>query len=460
MKYPAYPEYKDSGVEWLGAIPNGWTPKKLKFLSTYFVSNVDKIPAEDEVPVRLCNYTDVYYNDYITPDMGLMETTATPDEIRKFGLQPLDVIVTKDSEDWRDIAVPAMVVETAPDLVCGYHLAIVRPKRTQVDGEYLLRLFQSTAVNQQFRVAASGVTRYGLPKSSIGDAWIPVPTLEEQQAIARFLDAKTAKIDELIAKKRELIEKLKEKRSALIARTVTQGLPPEAALAVGLDPYPKMKDSGVEWLGQIPERWQVLPLARLAQSIQTGPFGTQLHQTDYVEDEIPLINPVHMIDGNILSDSKNTVTPETAERLSRYKLSYGDLVFARRGEIGRCAVVQSHQIGWLCGTGSMVVRLNANACDVEYYALVVRSKGFSSLLELNAVGTTMLNLNPTILGRMLVPTPPQSEQSVIVSFLRKESNFVDALLEKVESAIQELTEYRQALITAAVTGKIDVREAA
>jgi type I restriction enzyme S subunit len=206
MKLPAYPKYKPSGVEWLGDVPDKWEVKRLKYSARYWVSNVDKVPAADELPVRLCNYTDVYYNDHIKPDMDLMETTATADEIKRFGLKVGDVLITKDSEEWNDIAIPALVVESAPDLVCGYHLAMIRAKDEVLSGNYLLRTFQSCAVNQQFQIAASGVTRYGLPKSSIGEAWIPLPPPDEQRAIADFLEARTAKIDALLTKRRALIE--------------------------------------------------------------------------------------------------------------------------------------------------------------------------------------------------------------------------------------------------------------
>ena len=128
IKRTSYPAYKDSGVEWLGDVPAHWEVKRLKHVASHWVSNVDKVATDDELPVRLCNYTDVYYHDYIRPDMGLMETTATAQEINRFGLQVDDVVITKDSEDWCDIGVPALVVESTSDLVCGYHLAIIRPK--------------------------------------------------------------------------------------------------------------------------------------------------------------------------------------------------------------------------------------------------------------------------------------------------------------------------------------------
>ena len=233
------------------------------------------------------------------------------------------------------------------------------------------------------------------------------------------------------------------------------GLPPMAAKAAGLNSNPEMKNSGIEWLGKIPMHWQCLQIFRIAESIQTGPFGSQLHQADYVENEVPLINPIHLIEGELHPDIKNTVTLDTATRLARYALVQGDIVFARRGEIGRCGIVRKEQSGWICGTGSMVVRLN-NA-EPNYFSLVFRSTGFCSLLELNAVGTTMLNLNPAIVGRMIVPVPPLLEQQKIVAFLERETRNIDELIAKVESAITRLVEYRQALITSAVTGQIDVR---
>ena len=179
MKLPPFRKYKRSGVKWFPDVPEHWNPKRLKTAARCWVSNVDKVPSDDEVPVRLCNYTDVYYNERITPDMSLMETTATAEEIRKFHLEVDDVVITKDSEEWSDIAVPALVVKTADDLVCGYHLGITRPDATKLYGEYLLRAFQACAVNQQFQVSATGVTRYGLPKSAIGDAWVPFPPIDE-----------------------------------------------------------------------------------------------------------------------------------------------------------------------------------------------------------------------------------------------------------------------------------------
>ena len=177
-KRTSYPAYKDSGFEWLGDVPAHWEVKRLKNSASHWVSNVDKVATDDELPVRLCNYTDVYYHDYIRPDMDLMEATATVQEIDRFGLQVGDAVITKDSEDWCDIGVPALVVESTSDLVCGYHLAIIRPQRLALVGKFLLRTLQADAVNRQFQVVATG--SHALRAAKVGNrgglASAPAPT--------------------------------------------------------------------------------------------------------------------------------------------------------------------------------------------------------------------------------------------------------------------------------------------
>lgn len=210
---------KDSGVVWLGQVPSHWSVKKLKFVAKPQPSNVDKKTVEGEVQVRLCNYTDVYKNEFINASMDFMEATATIDEINKFKLDVGDVIVTKDSETPQDIAVPALVVEAADDLVCGYHLTQI--KQLSLNGRYLFRLLQSKGFNAQFIVQANGVTRFGIPSYAIDNARTPIPPSDEQKQISDFIDSKTAEIDEQAGKVKEVISKLREYRSALITNAVT-----------------------------------------------------------------------------------------------------------------------------------------------------------------------------------------------------------------------------------------------
>lgn len=183
-----YPVMKDSGVPWLGEVPEHWEVRRLRNAVDMRVSNVDKHTKDGELPDRLCNYVDVYMNERITDRVRFMGATATSDELVRFRLERGDVLVTKDSETWTDIGVPALVEHAAPDLVCGYHLALLRPFRELMNGAFLLRTMQSPGIAYQFHVEANGVTRYGLSHAAIKSIWLPLPPLTDQAAIVRFLD--------------------------------------------------------------------------------------------------------------------------------------------------------------------------------------------------------------------------------------------------------------------------------
>ena len=176
-----YPAYKPSGVRWLGDVPAHWEVRRLRTVAEMRVSNVDKHVRKDEMPVRLCNYVDVYKNDRIRQGMAFMGATASLAEVEKFHLERDDVLITKDSEAWDDIGIPALVEETADDLVCGYHLALLRPF-TETLGPYLALTLQSNAVAYQFHVRSNGVTRYGLTHTGIQSVQVPLPPLPEQRA--------------------------------------------------------------------------------------------------------------------------------------------------------------------------------------------------------------------------------------------------------------------------------------
>ena len=451
MRFQDYPAYKSSGVEWLGDVPAHWSVKRLKFTARYSVSNVNKVPGNDELPVRLCNYTDVYHNERIHPEMGLMETTATADEIRRFGLQVGDVLLTKDSEEWTDIAVPAIVERGAADLVCGYHLAIVRADERSLRGSFLLRLLQSLPINRHFQVSADGVTRFGLPKSAIGDVWLPLPPPEEQAVVASFLDRETARIDTLVAKKRELIEKLEEKRAALIARTVTRGLPPDAARAAGFDPHPKLKPSGIDWLGAVPQHWQVAQLRR-----QCAILDCKHRTVPFVEDGIPVasIQEVHGLEVN-LEDAKKTTEEEYRVMIEGGRAPrLEDVLFSRNATVGEAALVATADRFCM---GQDVCLIRAPRHHGRFLLYVFRSRYLSEQVESLMIGSTFRRINVEQIKAFLVCMPSPREQRAIVTFLDRESAKIDRLIAKVGEAIDHLLEYRSTLITAAVTGKIDVR---
>ncbi len=237
-----------SHLEWARTLPNGWEAKPLRSVADYAISTVDKLSAEGEVPVRLCNYSEVYNREFIGMALEFMSATATQDEIHKFRLAVGDVLITKDSETWDDIGVPALVRETADDLVCGYHLAVLRPNLNRLTSAFLFRCLQAKPVRVQLELAASnGVTRFGIPKSEIGMMLLPVPSCPQQRAIADYLGRETARLDALIAAKERLLTILAEKRQAIISQTVRRGINPGVSI----------RDSGVPWLGEIPNNWEI-----------------------------------------------------------------------------------------------------------------------------------------------------------------------------------------------------------
>ena len=212
-------EMKSSGVEWIGEIPAHWKVNRLKYVAKIRPSNVDKHLYPDEIQVRLCNYTDVYYNDYITVDTVLKKGSCKESEFAKFVLRKGDVIITKDSETPDDIGVPTFVKDDLDNIVCGYHLTMIRPYACL--GEFIFRCIQSDRTRRYFELESNGITRYGLGKPSIENLPLPIPTAPEQRQIADFLNNKTQQIDELITTEQRRIELLKEYRRSLISEAVT-----------------------------------------------------------------------------------------------------------------------------------------------------------------------------------------------------------------------------------------------
>ena len=216
-----YASYVATGSQWLDSIPAHWKMGRLDHAARAWPSNVDKHSVEGELPVRLCNYTDVYKNDVIADGIPFMSATATEEQVERFRIKIGDTIITKDSETADDIGIPAFVDYEADDLVCGYHLSIVRPDPAGFFPKYLFWALRAQPTLGQWEVLASGVTRVGLRSGDVSKAALALPPLDEQSAIAEYLDRETARIDTLIAEQRKLIEHARERRSALITAAVT-----------------------------------------------------------------------------------------------------------------------------------------------------------------------------------------------------------------------------------------------
>jgi len=440
-----YPEYRESGVEWLESIPSHWRIQKLKYAARVQFSNVDKKSEDDEQPVRLCNYVDVYYHDRITSDIEFMEATALPREIAKFQLWPGDVLVTKDSEDPNDICVPAVVAEELPHVLCGYHLAQLRPVPDDSSGPYMSYALASTGVRDQFRMRANGITRFGLSQDDICSSLIPMPPLPEQQSIAAFLDRKTRQIDALIAKKQRLITLLEEKRTALISHAVTKGLNPSAP----------MKPSDIEWLGDVPRHWEAKRIKHLLHEM----IDTEHKTVEFYPDGGYLVvRTTNVRNGRLIMDgAKFTDDDGFREWTRRGQPQKGDILFTREAPAGEACLVPTNRPVCI-GQRMVLFRVRRDVLDDRFGVYSIYSGVADEFIKSASQGSTVAHFNMADIGSIPMLVPPLPEQRRISDYLDALSANFDALMSTAETAITRLTEYRHALISAAVTGKIDVRK--
>jgi type I restriction enzyme, S subunit len=434
---------KESGLPWLGMVPEHWDIRRLKSIAEMLVSNVDKHSNDDEVPVRLCNYVDVYKNDRIHSKMTFMRATATTDEINRFQLQPGDVLITKDSETWNDIGVPALVKDTDPDLVCGYHLAILRPCRKTVMSEYLFRALQSNVVAYQFHIEANGVTRYGLSHSSIESIRLPIPPLLEQSLIVRFLDHVDRRIRRYVRTKQKVIKLLEEQKQTIINRTVTRGLDHNVCL----------KPSGIEWLGDVPKDWSVLPFTRIA-----------VHIADYRG-----ATPTKTETGNFLVTARNVrkgwIDYETSKEyvdekdyltiMRRGLPKVGDLLLTMEAPLGNAALVDREDIA--LAQRVVKFRFDPEIVEPQYVLINVLSLYFQNQLLCRGTGSTAIGIKASKLPQLKLLVPSITEQRALLNYINNECRPLEIAKEQTESEINLLMEYRTRLIADVVTGKLDVR---
>ena len=454
-----YPDYKDSGVERLGKVPAHWEVVRLRNTSEMRVSNVDKHAKDDEQPVRLCNYVDVYKNDRIRSGMAFMRATATTDEIERFRLQCGDVLITKDSEAWNDIGVPALVEDTQDDIVSGYHLALLRPFPERVDGGYLFRALQSPAVAYQFHVEANGVTRYGLSHSAIRSVWLPLPHLSEQASIVRFLDHADRRIRRYIRAQQQLIALLEEQKQAIIHQAVTGQIDVRTGR-----PFPAYTPSGVEWLGGVPEHWEVRRMRHLVSTasvgIQMGPFGASLTRLQHEDTGYKLYGQENTISGNFGRGSR-WITQKQFKELQRYELLPGDLVLTRKGSIGKCKVAAKNMVPGIIDSDTIRVRLDEKLVLRRFVVVLLHQATYSQQqIEVLQRGAVVGGLNTAAIAALCVVVPPVREQAAIVRVITSKMATLNAAVDAVCCQIEHVKEYRTRLIADVVTGKLDVREAA
>lgn len=445
MKYASYENHKPGKSAWLNELPNTWDQIRGRFvLSVNPPSHrARRLNDSDEVSFVPMEAVGEYG--------GLnLDRTRPLDEIGAgyTAFEEGDVIVAKITPCFEN-GKGAIAHGLKNGVGFGTTELHVLRTRERIDKQFLFYL----TISHTFRMlgesemyGAGGQKR--VPPDFAKDFRIPLPSLEEQEAITRFLDTKTAQIDELIAKKRQLVDKLKEKRQALVARAVTRGLPIEVAKAAGIEPNPGMKNSEVEWLGEIPAHWRIEKFSR-AIHIAEGqvdpeaePFSSML-----------LIAPNHIESGTGRLLARETAAEQFAES-GKYLCPPNAVIYSKIRPALRKVAIAPEQC--LC-SADMYPLTSKNEIENVFLYWLLLSDQFSAWSVLEADRVAMPKINRETLNDLRIPIPPQKEQIEIAEHLSAETAKVDHLIAKADSAMGSLSEYRKALITSAVTGKIDVR---
>ncbi|HAT48841.1 MAG: restriction endonuclease subunit S [Nitrospirae bacterium] len=448
MNKKPYSHYKASGAPWLGEVPEHWEVKRLK-MAVHLSDK--KVEADEENPL---------------PYIGLENIESWTGKLLPIDPDVVPSGVANSFQEGRTLFCklrPYLAKACNPDFsgLCSTELLVIEGQ--DFDRRSLLYwLLADGFVN----LVDSSTYGSKMPRANwdfIGNCRLPVPPFSEQTAIADFLDEQTGKIDHLVAKKRELIARLKEKRTALISRTVTRGLPPDAAREFGMEPHTRFKDSGVKWLGEVPEGWGVKKLKFLASNelgagIQIGPFGGML--TGVVYDEIG----EYKVYGqeNIIKDDFQRgirwISHELYSGMGNYHLESGDILFTRKGSIGGCCITGDSIHPGIIDSDTIRLRTRKDMVIPLYLLLSFKFSDYlQSQVQEFKRGAILSGLNTSTIASLVFLLPSIPEQEAVLAFLDRETAKLDRLSEKVAEAIARLQEYRTALITAAVTGKIDVR---
>jgi restriction endonuclease S subunit len=438
-----YSAYKDSGIEWLGEVPEGWAVTRLKFAAivnpTKGNSDFDK-GSEQEVTFLPM--------ERVSNDGKIDTSLKRPINDLWSGFtyfEEGDIIIAKITPCFENGKGAYLENLGSPVGFGSTEFHVLRPIEGTGEGKYLYYLTYSHAfrkVGEAFMTGAAGQKR--IPTDFVSEYPLALPPLDEQRAIAAYLDRKTAAIDALVAKKRRLIERLAELRAAVIHRAVTKGLDPDAP----------MKDSGIEWLGEVPEGWEIAPLyARY--EVQLG----KMLDTKRIRGNnlAPYLRNV-----DVQWDHINTMDlPEmdfSEENRKKYRLRKGDILVCEGGEVGRAAIWKEELDE--CFYQKALHRLRPYRDEFPRFIFyVLRTAAHLGVFQAVGNPNTIFHLTAEKLRTHRFPFPPLDEQRAIAAYLDRKTSEIDGLIEREERLIERLAELRAALISEAVTGKIDVRDA-
>ncbi len=441
-RWKRYPLYKDSGIEWIGEIPKGWKVTKLKWLSTEPLKYGLNEPASEsnQNDPRYVRITD------ITDEGILRDDTfkSIPQDIAKgYLLEEGDLLFARSGA-----TVGKTFIYNHSWGVCCFagYLIRFRANASKVSARYLYYFTKSSAYWNWLNSSFTKSTIQNASADKYKSLPVSVPNIESQREVLNFLDESCKRIDSLISKKQRLIELLKEKRAAIISRAVTKGL----------DPNAPMKDSGVEWIGEIPEGWDVAKLKRVVNHVGRG------ISPKYAEkSSIAVINQACIYWEGISEDDLKYHEETDISELRKGLLKKGDLLLnsTGTGTLGRALLFNLDRV-CIADSHVTIVRCNRKLMIPSFLRLLVETPLYQSkiLNELVAGSTNQIELSREKLRNLIVVLPHIEEQERIVAYATERNHKLDSFISKIEKSIELLKEYRSALITAAVTGKIDVRE--
>lgn len=438
MSFPRYPKYKISGVEWLGEVPEHWSISTIKRFSETITDGAHISPETENGLYHFISTRDIL-GEVIDFENSLRTSRQNFNYLVKMGCQPLvgDLLFSKDGTIGRTV-----VIDQQREFVVASSLIIIRPDKNILSVRFLNRLCQSKLIAHQVESLVKGA---GLPRLSIQSLLKVVgcfPPLSEQNLIAAFLDQEITKISALVAEQQRLMELLKEKRQAVISHAVTKGL----------NPHVPMKPSGIDWLGEIPAHWGVKRLKHISPCLTVG---IVVNPSTFIADEgLPFIYGGDIREGVIDWTNARSIAAEASAANSKTRLRVGDLLTVRVGAPGVTAVVPLECDGGNCAS-VMLIRQGAFNSHWLCYAMNTRIVRFQ--VEVVQYGAAQEQFNISHAVNFWTPTPPRAEQDEIVAVLNAETAKFDALITEAQRAIDLLQERRTALISAAVTGQIDVR---
>jgi len=388
--------------------PPDWSQTPLGAVADVAFSNVDKKARPREAKVRLCNYLDVYQNDCVDDNHPYMEATATRTEIRKFGLCDGDILITKDSEAPDDIGIPTVVKNVGSDVVCGYHLALIRP-RGGISPIFLAKQLRTERLHRYFGKEANGTTRYGLSTASVTGIPLWVPAASEQRRIAEILDT----LDEAIRKTEQVIAKVQQMKQGLLHDLLTRGIDDDGELR-DPDRHPEQfKDSP---LGRIPREWEVGSL----RSFYSEPHRNGLYKPNSYHGRGPLMIQMGGIFKGLDADFSGAIRVQVSPiEVRTYGLRQGDLLFARRSLVlegaGKCSLVRSLPEPATFESSIVRVHVDQQRLRPEFVALYLDSSG-SYLQRRKCIRQVAVSgVSGADISAFPVPCPSLGEQDGIVA---------------------------------------------